>query len=478
VSGALEADTRPAGTTAYEPTAALDEAFDPQGRPRPLYADVIAGLAGTDLEQLVGATHRAMVDRGVSFRNAEGRQNVFAIDPVPRLIDADEWRRVSAGLAQRVRALGRFVADAYGDREIVAAGIVPDDLIESAEGFEPWMMGVPFEPAGFVAGLDLVRGDDGVLRVLEDNTRTPSGLTYAVAVRAALDAHLPVTPPPSRLDPSEGYALLADALRAAAPAGVEEPFVLLLSDGPGNSAFYEHTELARQMGITIATPDKLAVRGDRLHASLGQGFTQPVDVVYRRTDEDRLRGGDGRGTWLADLLLGPVRAGRLAVVNPFGTGLADDKLVHAYVEEMVRFYLGEEPLIESVKTFDLGREDVRERVLADVSDLVFKPRGGLGGKGIVVCRHASDDDVRAIERSVRQRPGAWIAQDTVTLSTHPTVVDGRLQPRHVDLRPYVIGAGDDAAVVPGALTRVAYGAGALVVNSSQNGGGKDTWVLS
>jgi uncharacterized circularly permuted ATP-grasp superfamily protein len=478
MSGSLEAHTCPPSSGRYEITDARDEAFDADGAPRPLYADLLAWLAETDLEQLSGELRSRLAERKVTFRPAVGDDTAFLADPVPRIIEAAEWNRVAAGLAQRARALGRFVADAYGDRDIVAAGVMPVHAIESAEGFEPWMMGVPMNPAGFVSGLDLVRGQDGTLRVLEDNTRTPSGLTYAVAVREALDGCLPAGVPPSRTDPSQGYALLREALRAAAPEGVDDPFVVLLSDGPHNSAWYEHNELARQMDIPIVTRDDVTVRAGRLHTWLGEVGTRPIDVVYRRTDEDTLHDASGRGTWIADLLLAPVRSGRLAVVNPFGAGLADDKLVHAYVEEMVRFYLGEEPLIESVRTLNLGDEEVREEALDDLSNLVLKPRGGLGGQGIVVCRHASEDDRRDVARRVREHPDAWVAQETVTLSTHPTVVGGRLQPRHVDLRPYVVGAGDDAAVVPGGLTRVAYGAGALIVNSSRNGGGKDTWMLS
>ncbi len=219
----------------------------------------------------------------------------------------------------------------------------------------------------------------------------------------------------------------------------------------------------------------MTVRGDRLHAWLGEGPTRPIDVVYRRTDQDRLHDSAGRATWLADLLLAPVRRGTLAVVNPFGAGLADDKLVHAYVEKMVRFYLGEEPLLRSVRTVDLSDDEVRAEALGSLGELVIKPRGGYGGAGVVVCRDSSAGDLSGLAGEIERAPRDFIAQETVNLSTHPTVCGGRLEPRHVDLRPFVFGSGD---VAPAALTRVALEAGEIVVNSSRGGGAKDTWLAA
>jgi len=272
--------------------------------------------------------------------------------------------------------------------------------------------------------------------------------------------------------------MLGAALRSAAPEGVREPNVVVLSDGPENSAWYEHQRIAQALDIPLVSREELLVRSGRLHAELGGARPQQVDVVYRRTNVDRLRDRTGRPTWLADCLLAPVRRATLSVVNPFGSGVADDKLVHAYVEEMVRFYLGEEPVLESVPTYDLGEPDVREKALSRLGELVVKPRSGLGGEGIVVCPHASPDDRQLIERRVRNEPESWVAQELVGISTHPTVIEGRLEPRHVDLRPFVVGGGERAKAVPGALTRVAFGEGSLVVNSAQNGGAKDTWVMS
>ncbi len=458
----------------YEPGAALDEAFDESGHPRQLYSELLDQLEHTDLGDLRARTEARLRATGVSF-GAGDKLRTFPVDPFPRLIGAEEWAHVALGLAQRSRALLCFLADAYGECEIVTAGVLPARVIETAAYHEPWMRGVELPAPGFVAGLDLVRGSDGVLRVLEDNCRTPSGLGYAVATRRAVDAELGFAPP-QRLDVALGCKMLADALRAVAPAGADAPHIVLLSDGPANSAWYEHNLLAQELEIPVITPGQIERRGGRLHAP-GEADTRPIDVIYRRTDEDRLRDEAGEPTWLSELLLEPLRAGTLAVVNPPGTGLADDKLVHAYVDEMVRFYLGEEPLLASVPTYDLGDPDRRAEVLDRLGDLVIKPRDGYGGIGVVLCRQASASERERIAAEVARSPDTYIAQETIMLSTHPTVTEGRLEPRHVDLRPFVVGGGRESAAVPGALTRVAFGAGELVVNSSRDGGGKDTWVM-
>ncbi len=447
----------------YPLTAAFDEAFGPDGQPRPAYAALIESLG--DVGDLRDAVSQRLERDEVRF----GRE-MFPLDPIPRLIPAGEWEPLAAGLGQRARALGAFVADAYGEREIVAAGVMPERVIETAENFEPWILGVEITPEAFVTGLDLVR-EDGELLVLEDNTRTPSGMVYAAVARAAVAEHVPTGD--GVLDPEGAFELLAATIRAAAPGG--DPSIVLLSDGPANAAWFEHQEIARRLEIPIVQPGDMVVRSGQLHAWLDESRTRQVDVVYRRTDEDRLRDRAGRATWVADLLLAPVRRGTLAVVNPFGAGLADDKLVHAYVEEMVRFYLGEEPLLRSVRTLDLADDGARAKVLESLGDFVVKRRGGYGGAGVVVCRQCSGDRLRSLARDIAETPGDFIAQETVNLCTHPTVCDGRLEPRHVDLRPFVFGGGE---VAPSALTRVAFAAGEMMVNSSRGGGAKDTWLAA
>ena len=455
----------------------FDEAFDRDGVPRPHYARLIGELEHTDLHQLGLAAAADLHSRGVAFHTAQGDSR-FRMDPVPRLMTGDEWDELEAGLAQRVRALNAFLADAYGSRQIVEAGVVPDHVIEEADGFEPSMcdVHVPHDAYAGMSGLDVVRDADGRLMVLEDNLRTPSGIAYMEAARDVLEERLHESAHEPKRSIAPIYDLLGEALRASAPEGVEEPSVVVLSDGAGNSAWFEHETVARTLAIPVVGLDDLEQRAGRLYARDGERLV-PVDVIYRRTDEDRLADGTGRPTPLAEVLLEPLRRGTVACFNAFGTGLGDDKLVHAYVEHMVHFYLGEEPLIASVPTYDLGKPDQCDEALARLDELVIKPRTGFGGYGVVIMPHAVREDRDRVERAIRRNPGRYVAQETIALSRHPTISGSRLGPRHVDLRPFVLTAGDDVSVIPGGLTRVAFEAGALVVNSSQNGGGKDTWVL-
>lgn len=461
----------------YELNGVYDEAFRPDGAPRPAYRDVLAGLAEADLSALAGAVAERIVALGASF--GSGRDRVpFHTDPVPRILEGAEWDLVERGLGQRLQALCAFVADVYGDRRVVEAGVVPERAIETCSYFEPWLHGVPLPPWAYVpvAGIDLVRGADGRLRVLEDNLRTPSGLTYASAARSAADRYLPGGVPVGRRSLDGGYDSLAASLRSAAPDGRGDPSIVLLTDGPANSAWYEHCALARRLDIPLVTPGDLYAGAGKLRAFVGHA-SREVEVVYRRTDEDRLRDAAGRTTWIAELLLDHCRAGTVSCVNAFGSGVADDKLLHAYADEMIRFYLSEEPLLDSVPAYDLCDSEIREEVLGRVQELVVKPRAGHGGHGIVIGPHATTEDRALIGRRVGARPQEWVAQDMVMLSRHPTVVAGELVPRHVDFRAFVIGRGDAVSVVPGGLTRFARAEGSLVVNSSQGGGGKDTWVL-
>jgi uncharacterized circularly permuted ATP-grasp superfamily protein len=338
---------------------------------------LLAALDEMDLRALSRSLSRDLRERSVTFGGADGGTvEEFVVDPVPRVIARDEWDVLAAGLGQRAEALERFVADVYGERRIVAAGRVPWSAIESAEFYEPRMAQLP--PASgrwiTIAGLDLVRDGDGPFLVLEDNVRTPSGIAYAVAAREALSGHLSV-PDGMRVRSLEpGYEALGEALRAAAPpeAG-EHPSIVVLTDGPSNSAYYEHGAIARRLGLPLVRPEDLRVRFQRLFAHTDDGIV-PVDVVYRRTDEDRLFDGAGAPTTLAEMLLGPLEAQTLGCVNAFGTGVADDKLVHIYVEEMVRFYLDEEPLLASVPTHDLSQPGVLEMTLERIDELAVKPR--------------------------------------------------------------------------------------------------------
>ncbi len=448
----------------------FDEAFDEDGRPRPHYAALIAALEDCDLEDLTDRVTDQLHHSGVTF----GDGAPFRLDPVPRLVTAAEWAELEAGLAQRLRALDAFVDDVYGERRAIDAGVVPEHVLAGIGFLEDDLYRMPPPPAAWIgiAGLDVVRDADGTFRVLEDNVRTPSGMAYALVARQAIARHLPYDGRWRNI-----AAELATYLRMVVAAGKPEPsedgIAILLTDGPSNPAYYEHKALAELAELRLTRVEELVQRGDWLALLDGRR----VQVIYRRTNEDRLRGPDGRLTPLGEVLLRALCAGTVAIVNAFGTGVADDKRVYPYVDELVRFYLGEEPRVCSVATYDLADPGTRAEVLDRLDELVVKPRDGHGGIGVVIGPKASDDELRRARTAIETRPDDLVAQETVRLSTHPTVIDGHLAPRHVDVRPFVFYDGKRARALPGGLTRVALEEGRLVVNSSQGGGGKDTWVL-
>jgi len=393
-------------------------------------------LDGHDPAALADAARVAAAD--VTFGDEP-----FLLDPVPRVISAADWSALDAGLLQRVRALDAFCADVYGERRIVRDGVMPARVIETTDTLEPALRGTSLDRWIGIAGLDLVRAPDGRFLVLEDNLRTPSGMAYAVAARTTT---LLLLQPERAPVPVDG---LRDMLRLALGDGR----AVLLTDGASNTAYWEHRWLADLLEIPLAEPSGLD--------------PTRVDVVYRRTN-----------AWQLDSEVGRLLHGRVRVVNAYGVGVGDDKLAHAYVEDMVRYYLGEDPLVRSVRTYDLGRPEVVEEALDRIEELVVKPRAGYGGEGVVICPHAEPEDVARIRDEVRATPEDYVAQELIPLSEHATVIDGELVLRHVDLRPFVfLGPGGEGRVYPGGLTRVALDEGALVVNSSQNGGAKDTWVI-
>jgi uncharacterized circularly permuted ATP-grasp superfamily protein len=467
------------GTTARAgfAAAAFDEAHDAHGDPRGPYATLFEHLDVPALDDASGWMQADLDDRGVVFGGVDAHP--FEVDSVPRIIDADEWEALERGLIQRMRAIGEFLDDAYGERRIVGEGVMPAHVIETAEWFEPAMAaaGAPRVRA-HVAGPDLVRCPDGRFRVLEDNARAPSGLAYVLAAREAI-APLVLA---SGLRP-RGLDRATEALRAAlvaaAPEGVEVPTIVLLTDGPESGPYFEHVELAHRLDLRIATMEQLSRDGERLVVAGGDGMARAeVDVVYRRVDDERLMAADGSLTELGELLAEPLAAGRLGCVNSPGSGIADDKAVHTYVDRMVGFYLGEEPLLESVPGYDLGDPGQLEQALPRLGELVVKPRSEFGGTGVLIGPLASESELRSAAALVSARPDRFVAQEPVPLSLHPTIVDGELRSRHVDLRPFVISNGEDICVVPGGLTRFAREEGEMVVNSGRGGGAKDTWILS
>ena len=457
----------------YELGPHWDEAFDRAGEPRGAYADLLEAIEESGTERLAKDLRRWVARLGLTF----GDDEPIPADPVPRLVAHDEWATLSAALEQRTRALNDFIADVYGDRRIVSAGIVPADTIATAEHFDPAMTGIELPvPHAPVVGFDIVRAADGRLLVLEDNLRTPSGFAYATELRRAMQRILPGFAGLRPVGLGGCFEPLGAVLTAAAEARGSGR-VALLTDGPSNSAWYEHRAIARRLGIALVTPERLRLHGGSLCAAAAGGTLKEIGVVYRRTDEDRLRAPDGTPTWLGEMLLEPLRNGRLTVVNAPGTGVADDKLLHAHVEDMIRFYLGEEPLIESVRTFDLTHPHELTRALGRLPNLVVKPRAGHGGQGVFIGSLATREEREEVAAEVRADPRSWVAQETVLLSRHPTVAGRALEPRHVDLRVFAVAGPAGVTVLPAALTRVAPDSGSFIVNSSQGGGAKDTWIL-
>lgn len=451
----------------------FDEAIGADRCPREPYEEVISALEGHDLGELSNRVQIEADAIGLTF----GRDRPIKVDPVPRVIAAAEWRALEAGLMQRARALNAFLADAYGDQRIFKTGALPRHLLESAAGYEPQMRGLleDSSPAATIIGFDLVRDASGKLRVLEDNLRMPSGASYALALRSVVAPVLSASVTPRHLD---GYVTaLGEALHGASSHQGGETSIAIVSDGPERGTWFEHRRLGAALGAPVLTPKQLESTRGRLFARLGRDRRQ-LDVIYRRLDLDRLSDRAGELTPLGELLVPALRSGRLRCVNAFGTGLADDKLAHAYVEQMIAFYLGEEPTVRSVPAFDLTDERAGGDAIERLGELVVKPRDGFGGHGVTIMPRASEAQRRRVLGAVRRRPEHFVAQEVIPLSTHPTVCEGRLRPRHVDLRPFVISTRTGAFTMPGGLTRYAPQAGEMIVNSSRGGGCKDTWVLA
>jgi len=436
-------------------TAPYDEAYTPDGSARAHYAELLDGFPEP------AATARALT------RRARSAGMTFPVDPVPRVLTGAEWSELQAGIAQRLRALEAFVGDVYGAGRVFEAGLLDRVDVERSPHFEPAMRDA--RPRRWISyvGVDVVRTPDGRFRVIEDQVRMPSGVAYAVGLRETLRDVLPVAPP--RPDTTPAFAALGHAIRSAAPTDENAPRVVILSAGRGTPTFWEHERLGRAIGAPVVELADLSHRDGRLLAWV-DGRAKSVDVVYLRTDEDRFRAADGSATAVGAALLGPCANGTLACVNAPGSGVADDKLVHAEVDALVRFYLGQEPLLPSVPARQLVPG-------TPLDDLVVKPRGEMGGDGVVIWRDADRETRTRLTAAIEREPEAWIGQDLVTLSVHPTVCDARLEPRHVDLRPYAVATNEGVHVLDAALSRVALEPGSMIVNSARGGGSKDVWHL-
>ncbi|HEX2064149.1 MAG TPA: circularly permuted type 2 ATP-grasp protein, partial [Acidimicrobiales bacterium] len=461
-----------------------DEMFEGRGNPRsscgPLH-DALQAWSSEDFQRRYAASDRAFRDQGITF-SLSGEERPFPLDLVPRVVSASEWALIEEGVAQRVRALEAFLADVYGQQRILRDGVIPTFVVASSTHFHRPAVGVE-PPNGVrvhVSGIDLVRGGDGRFYVLEDNIRTPSGISYVIQNRRTMARVFPELFASHRVRPVDSYpARLLEALRAAVPEGVADPTVVVLTPGVYNSAYFEHTFLARQMGVELVEGRDLVCRGNVVYMRSTEG-EQQVDVVYRRVDDAYLDPLQFRSDSIVGCpgILNAARAGKVAIANAVGNGVADDKLVYSYVPDMVEYYLGEKPVLDNVKTYRLNEPDQREEALDRLDQLVLKPVDASGGSGLLIGSDASDEDLAQARESVLANPRGWIAQETVQLSTAPTLVKDRLRPRHVDFRPFAVNDGDKVWVVPGGLTRVALPEGSLVVNSSRGGGSKDTWVLA
>src|SRR3954454_11153860 len=472
----------------YPPGRFYDEVYEAGGVPRLHAKPLVSELVRLGPEALAAAGRRRdaiFMEQGITF-DATGddgpvKDRPFPLDLVPRIMPAEEWATIKRGLAQRIRALNRFVDDVYHEREIVREGLIPWELVVTRSHFARAVHGIR-PPRGVywhVAGCDLVRHDDGSWKVLEDYFGTPSGISYVLENRPAMPRLVPTLFRHYKVRAVDHYPqLLLAALRSVAPAAEGEATVVVWTPGPMNSAYFEHAFLARPMGVELVEASDLVVRDDVVYMRTTSGLER-IHAIYRRLDDDYIDPLEFRPDSMLGVpgLVRAYRAGTVALANAIGTGVADDKAIYHYVPDMIRFYLSEEPILANVPTYLLSDPDQREHALSRMAELVFKPTDGRGGKGVFIGPATPTDELAGLADLIRAQPQRWIAQELVQLSTVPTADgDGALSPRHVDLRPFAI-FGDDIRIVPGGLTRVAMIEGSMIVNSSRGGGSKDTWVL-
>ena len=467
---------------------AFDEMFKAPGHPRPHYAKLYRRLIKQSSAELSRSKQRADVsflNQGITFTvygREEGTERIFPQDLVPRIISAAEWATIERGLKQRVQALNLFLRDVYNERRILKDGVVPGELIYTCAHFRRDMRGVKVSRDTYISisGTDLIRTPDGKFVVLEDNVRVPSGVSYMLTVRKVMKEIFPMLFQECGVRPIEHYSqALLRTLRSLVPEDRSNPGIVLLTPGIYNTAYFEHAYLARQMGIELVEGRDLLVHDNVVYMRTTSGL-QRVDVIYRRVDDDFI----DPLTFRSDSALGSAglfnayRAGNVVLANAIGTGVADDKALYAYVPAIIRYYLNEDPVLNNVETFLMSDEKQRQHVCDNLSRYVVKAVGESGGYGMLIGPHSSREQQEEFRQRILARPRNYIAQPTIALSTIPCFTeDGSLEPRHVDLRPYVLAGADEITVVPGGLTRVALRKGSLVVNSSQGGGSKDTWVL-
>ncbi len=465
---------------------AYDEMFDASGAARPHYAIFQQWLS--EQSDALMALKRAEADLifrrvGITFAvygDDLGTERTIPFDQVPRIFTTQEWSTLESGLRQRVTALNHFIHDVYHDEAIIKAGIIPGEQIFNNAQYRPEMrhVEVPRNIYAQIAGIDIVRAGAGEFYVLEDNLRVPSGVSYMVEDRKMMMRLFPDLFQRYRVAPVEHYPdLLLECLKSVKPEGVKKPNVVVLTPGMFNSAYFEHTYLAQQMGVELVEGKDLFVKDEEVFMRTTQG-PQRVDVIYRRIDDDFLDPLAFRSDSALGVagLLNAYRAGNITLANAIGTGIADDKSIYPYVPQMIEFYLGEKPILNNVPTYQCRKPDDLAYTLAHLHELVVKETHGAGGYGMLVGPASTKEEIERFRENLIQHPNQYIAQPTLSLSTCPTFVESGIAPRHIDLRPFVL-SGKTIKMVPGGLTRVALKEGSLVVNSSQGGGTKDTWVL-
>jgi uncharacterized circularly permuted ATP-grasp superfamily protein len=467
------------------------DGYDPNG----FYCEMLGSSASADvrkrllrltigeLQERAAAANAEMYNLGITFTvysDAKTIDRILPFDVLPRVLSAEEWRQLESGIVQRITAINLLLDDIYHEQQVLRDGVVPPDLILGNPNYRPVMRGidVPHKAYVTICGTDIVRDDSGTFFVLEDNARTPSGVSYVVENRHMMLRAFPDLFDDIGLRPIDSYgARLIAALQEIAPAGVDDPQVVLLSPGTYNSAYFEHVFLAREMGVPLVEGPDLVVEEDRVWMLTTGGLSR-VDVIYRRITDDFLDPEAFNPKSLLGVrgLMRAYRAGTVALANAIGTGVADDKAVYAYMPRIIRYYLGEEPILKNVPTHICREPDALRYTLDHLPELVVKPVGEAGGYGITVGPKASRAELEACRDKLLTDPGNYISQPCINLSVAPTLIDGAIEPRHVDLRPFAV-TGSGTWVLPGGLTRVALRRGSLVVNSSQGGGSKDTWVL-
>lgn len=465
-----------------------DEMFHQNKEIRNPYLKVIEYLAGEsidDLNKKEELARKLFMTQGITFtvyNSGEGIEKIFPFDIIPRIITAADWELIDKGIRQRLKALNIFLKDIYNDMFIIKDGIMPANVVYSCPHFlrEMFAVKVPHDIYVHIAGIDLIRDGDGTFYVLEDNLRTPSGVSYMLENREITKRLFPDLLPRCKVRSVTQYPeILHRNLMAISPRQISNPTIVLLSPGIYNSAYFEHTTLARLMGVELVEGRDLLVENHKVYMRTTNG-RQQVDVIYRRVDDeflDPLVFNPGSLLGIAGIL-SAYRKGNVAIVNAIGNGVADDKAIYSYVPEMIRYYLNEEPLLKNVPTYQLGRPDEKKYVFDNISTMVIKKTNGSGGYGMLMGHNAGDEEISSYLSDVEKDPRQYIAQPTINLSSAPCFMNSGLSPRRIDLRPFALCGPDGIQIVPGGLTRVALQEGSLIVNSSQGGGSKDTWVLA